>query len=104
VRLVALALLGPIAAALAAEPDAKDIVRRSVAVAAENSKRARNYTFVQRTEERELGPNGEIKSKRSRTYDVTMLEGSSYRRLIERDDHPLPGDEEKREQDSLSRL
>ena len=95
-----LILLAPLGAR-AADPTPLDIVKRSVAVAAENTKRARNYTFIQRTEERELGSNGEIKSKHSKTYDVTMLDGSSYRRLIQRDDHALPADEEKREQENL---
>lgn len=89
------------AALFAADPNPLDIVRQSVTAATENTKRARNYTFIQRTEERELGPKGEIKSKRSKTFDVTMLGGSSYRRLIQVDDRPLPADDEKREQDNL---
>ena len=97
-----LVFLAPLAA-LATEPDPLDIIRRSVTVATENTKRGRNYTFLQRTEEVQRGPNGEIKSKTSKTYDVTMLEGSSYRRLIERNDRPLPPDEEKREEEKLRR-
>jgi hypothetical protein len=42
-----------------------------------------------------------VKSKQSKTYDVTMLQGSSYRRLIERNDHPLLPKEEKKEEDKL---
>ncbi len=95
-----LALLSPLAS-LATQPDPLDIVKRSVAVATENIKRGRNYTFLQRTEELQRGPTGEIKSKLSKTWDVTMLEGSSYRRLIERNDRPLPPDEEKHEEEKL---
>jgi hypothetical protein len=95
-----LALLSPLAS-LATQPDPLDIVKRSVAVATENIKRGRNYTFLQRTEELQRGPTGEIKSKFSKTWDVTMLEGSSYRRLIERNDRPLPPDEEKHEEEKL---
>ena len=94
-------VMAPLPALAQAQPDPLDIVKRSVSVAAENTKRARNYTFIQRTEERELGPKGEIKSKRSRTWDVTMLEGSSYRRLIQRDDRPLAAAEEQRERENL---
>ena len=97
-----LLLLTPLA--VAAEPDALDIVRRSLAADTENAKLATNYTFLQRTEERELGSNGEIKSRRSKTHDVTMLSGSSsLRRLIERDDKPLPPEELEREQEQLRR-
>src|SRR5260370_2744324 len=44
---------------------------------------------------------GKVQSEQSRTSDVTMLDGSSYRRLIERDDHPLLPKEQKKEQDKL---
>jgi hypothetical protein len=81
--------------------DPREIVRRSIAVQLENSKRAKNYTFLQRSEERETDDSGKLKSKGSKTWDVTMLEGSSYRRLIERDDHPLPPRDEKKEQEKL---
>jgi hypothetical protein len=95
-------LLAILLAQLAAAPaDPREIVRRSITAELENSKRAKNYTFLQRTEERELDDNGQVKSKQSKTYDVTMLEGSSYRRLIERNDHPLLPKEEKKEQDKL---
>jgi hypothetical protein len=98
---ILIALLAPLAAAFAAGPDPLDIVRRSIDSQAGNSQRARSYTFVQRTDRRELGPNGEVRSQRSTTHDVTLLEGSSYRRLIERDGRPLPPEEEKREQELL---
>jgi hypothetical protein len=96
---VSIAQLG--AAPTAAPADAREIVRRSIAAELENSKRAKNYTFLQRTEERELDESGQVKSKQSKTYDVTMLQGSNYRRLIERNDHPLLPKEEKKEQDKL---
>jgi hypothetical protein len=85
----------------AAPGDAREIVRRSITAELENSKRAKNYTFLQRTEERELDDSGQVKSKQSKTFDVTMLQGSSYRRLIERNDHPLLAKEEKKELDKL---
>src|SRR5262245_51320338 len=96
-------LVVQLAAAFAADPDPTSIVRRSIAAENENARRARNYTFLQRTEDRDLDAKGEVKSRKSKTHDVTMLEGSSYRRLIERDDHPLSPAEEKLEQDKLRR-
>ena len=93
-----------LAAAGSARPDPLDpreIVRRSIAAEIENSKRAKNYTFLQRTEERDMDDTGKVKTRQSKTFDVTMLDGSSYRRLIERDDHPLLPKEQKKEQDKL---
>jgi hypothetical protein len=100
-RFRSLILLAPLALSFAADPDPVDIVRRSIASENENAKRARNYTFLQRTEDRDLDAKGQVRSKKSKTHDVTMLEGSAYRRLIERDDRPLSPDEEKLEEAKL---
>ena len=64
-------------AALAAEPDALDIIRRSLAAETENAKLVTNYTYLQRIEDRDLGANGQVKSRRSRTQDVTVLKDST---------------------------
>jgi len=37
------------------------------------------------------------------THDVTLVEGSPYRRLIARDDKPLPPAEEKKEREKLDK-
>ena len=47
----------PLAEALGADADPVDIVRRSLSVENENAKRARNYTFLQRDEHRQLDGN-----------------------------------------------
>jgi len=98
----ALALISAMSLA-AGQPDAHEIVRRSVAASDENWKMARNYTFLQRTEERQIDAEGRVKSKEVKTYDVTLLEGSPYFRLLQRDDHPLPAAEEKKEQAKLEK-
>jgi len=100
IRFVALL---PVVCSQAASPDPADLVRKSLAAENENAKRARDYTFIQRTEDRELDAQGNVKSRKSKTHDVTMLEGSSYRRLIQRDDRPLPPEEEKVEQFKLQK-
>ena len=84
-------------------PDAGEIVRRSIQASDENWRIARSYTFLQRTEERQIDSAGRVKSKELKTYDVTLLEGSPYLRLVERDDRPLPPAEEKKEQEKLEK-
>jgi hypothetical protein len=91
------------AIAAAQTPDAREIVRQSIQASDENWRIARNYTFLQRTEERQMDSAGRVKSKEVKTYDITLLEGSPYLRLVERDDRPLPPAEEKREQDKLQK-
>jgi len=89
--------------AAAQTPDAHAIVERSVKAGEENWKIARNYTFLERTAEHKLDAEGHVKSKEVKTYDVTLLEGSPYRRLVQRDDHPLTPEEEKGEQQKLEK-
>jgi hypothetical protein len=88
--------------ALRAETDARAIIRRSVAADERNWKVARNYGFSERVDARHLDSQGRLKSKDVKIYDVTLPEGSPYRRLAGRDDKPLPPGEEKEEQEKLA--
>jgi len=81
--------------------DAREIVRRSLQIDENNEKIARNYTFLERTEQRETDNDGHVKSRKSKTYDVTLLEGSPYRRLVEVDGRPLPPKDEQKEREKL---
>jgi hypothetical protein len=81
--------------------DAREIVRRAVELDSTNAKLARNYTFLQRQDERELDGAGKIKSENLETWDITMLEGSPYRRLVARNDQPIAAEEQRREDEKL---
>jgi hypothetical protein len=89
--------------AAAQTPDAHEIVQRSLTAAEGNWKIARNYTFLEREEERHLDSEGRVKTKEVKTYDITLLEGSPYLRLTERDDHPLAPAEENKEREKLEK-
>jgi hypothetical protein len=81
--------------------EAREIVRRAVEVDSRNQEIARNYTFLERQETRQLDSADGVKQRDVRTWDITMLEGSHYRRLISRNDRPLSPAEEKKEQEKL---
>jgi hypothetical protein len=83
--------------------DPKEIVRRSVEIDKRNNEVARNYTFVQRQQQREIDASGKVKKTESETYDVTLLEGSPYRRLIARNDRPLPPKDQAKEDEKLKK-
>lgn len=83
--------------------DAREIVRRSVELDRKNLGLARNYTYLERQETRILDSSGAVKEKNSRTTDVIPLEGSPYRRLVARDDKPLPA-AERRKEDEKQRM
>lgn len=89
--------------ALLAGQDARDIVRRSLEIDKRNTEIARNYTYIQRQQQREIDSSGRVKKVESETYDVTLLEGSPYRRHIAHDDKPLTPKEQAREEDKLRR-
>lgn len=90
------------ACTLAGAQDPREIVRRSVQMMDHNLAVARNYTFLERAETRELDPNAHVKTRKILLYDVTLLEGSPYRRLVGKDDHGLTPEEERIERKKLA--
>ena len=97
-RIAALVICLP---AILAAQDAREIVRRGVEIDRKNLEIARNYTYLERDETRELDGSGKVKSTKIQTWDVTLLEGSRYRRLVARNDRPLSSKEQQREEDKL---
>ena len=86
---------------LAAADDPKEIVRRALQRNAHNDEVSRQYTYLRRDDVRTLDGGGKVKHRDLQTFDITLLEGSPYRRLVARDDKPLPPGEEKKEQELL---
>lgn len=90
--LLAAGLLAP---GLRAGDDPKEIVRRALDANSLNQQARRNYTYIEREEQRTLDRSGAVKKRESSTWDVTPLKGSQYRRLIRRNDRPLTPKEEQ---------
>jgi hypothetical protein len=99
-----LAVIAISLSACAAADDAREIVRRSVNVGDDNVRAARNYTFRERNEGRTLDGSGRVTKTEVETYDVTQLDGSPYRRLLARDDKPLPPKDERKEEEKLRKI
>src|SRR6266498_1842847 len=91
------------AAWLSPAQDAAEIVRRSAEVDRQYLNLVRQYTFIERQENRELDSGGTVKDRESRTWDITMLEGTPYRRLLARNDKALEPKEEQKEKEKLQR-
>lgn len=102
IRAVTCVLFVAAASSMAAQ-DAREIVRRAVDRDRQNRADARDYTYLQRQDVRELDHAGQVKSRRIETWDITLLEGSPYRRLVARNDRPLSPEEQKSE-DERQRL
>ena len=73
-------------------------MRRSVELDRKNTEISRNYTYLERQEEREFDGSGKPKNVEVHTYDVTKLEGSPYRRLVAINDKPLSLKDQKKEE------
>src|SRR5436305_1808016 len=99
-RLLALTCL--LASVLCAQ-DALEIVRHASELDRRNTEIARNYTYLERQEHRAVDPGGRLQSTGSTTHDVTLLEGSPYRRLVARNDQPLSPKEQQEEQAKLQK-
>jgi hypothetical protein len=81
--------------------DPLEIVRRATELDRRNTEISRNYTFLERQEHRDLDSSGKLKKTESTTFDVTLLEGSPYRRLVARNDQPLSPDDQRKEEEKL---
>jgi hypothetical protein len=84
--------------------DPREIVRRSVEIDHKTIELARNYTCQQREVTKQLGSHGEVKSTEIKTWDITVLYGEPYSRLIEKDDKPLSAKEEQKEEEKLDKF
>jgi hypothetical protein len=77
------------------------ILQRNRGVNKQNEERAKQYTYVEETDNFEYDKHGERKKTGSETHDVIFVEGESYRRLVARDGKPLPPKEEAKEEKKL---
>jgi hypothetical protein len=91
------------AAVLPGAENPREIVRRSTEENRRNEKLTESYTFIERQDERGFDSRGRAQRHAVKSYDVTLTEGSPYRRLIARDDKPLPPDEERAERQKLEK-
>ncbi|MCX6623480.1 MAG: hypothetical protein NTY38_20920 [Acidobacteria bacterium] len=91
--------------ALAALPvgaeDARALFRRAIEADRKNDEISRNYTYLERVEKRFLNGDGEVRRSKIETFDVTLTEGTPYRRLVRIDNQPLPAERERKEQEKL---
>jgi hypothetical protein len=70
----------------------------------ENDKKERDYTYVERDEERTLDGKGHVKSTETKTYDVMELYGDQVQRLIAKDDKPLSDQDARKEEKKIQKL
>jgi len=79
--------------------DLREIVRHAVELDAKNVQMGRGYIFQERREQHEFDGSGKVRKDEIRTWDVIPMEGTSYRRLVARNDVPLSAEEQRYEQE-----
>ncbi len=103
-RLIGLLFIS--AAAVSAQTPAADpsaILRRSLDRDRLNNVRAKDYTYTQRAEKRDLDSKGKVKNTESDTFDVIMIGERPYSRKIAHNDKPLPGKEAAKAQQEFDK-
>lgn len=86
------------------EEQIRQLIRQAAEKDIENDKAQRNYTYIQREEERRLGRKGEVKSTGIRTYEIMVLFEEPVRKLITRDDKPLSEKEARKEEQKIQKI
>src|SRR5579863_5708936 len=81
--------------------DVDAILKRNREADKQNEERAKQYTYVEETDNFEYDKHGQRKKTGSVTNDVIFVEGEQYKRLVARDGKPLPPKEEAKEEKKL---
>jgi hypothetical protein len=81
-----------------------EIVKRALSRDNRNSALAKNYTYQQRSVERQLDGSGKVKSVESSTRDVTYAYGRPLGRLLEKNGKPLTPKEQEAEEARLNKV
>jgi hypothetical protein len=101
-RLAPLALACLVSTGLFAQ-DAREIVRKSVALDQANWLRMRDYTWIASETERSLDSKGQVKSEKTDKWETVILFGEPHRRMLERDGKPLSAGDQRKEQEKLDK-
>ena len=101
--LMGAALTGSLAFAQSAAPDVATLGVQLAQGEKANSEKERSYAFRMYKISRQLDKDGKESERKTETRDIIGLEGSTYRKLILRDDKPLAPAEQKREDARLAR-
>ncbi|HUK25114.1 MAG TPA: hypothetical protein VLV49_11075 [Terriglobales bacterium] len=91
-----------------AQPLSQDQLRALIRQAVEkdlaNEKQARDYTYLEREEKRNLDGNGRVKSTEIRTHEIMILYDEPVARLVAKDDKALAAGEAAKEDARIQKL
>ena len=97
-------LVGGFAPALLAQviqPDAREIVRKSVELDQSNWQRMKDYTWIARQTDRLLDSNGQVKSQKTDEWETVVVYGEPHHRMLERNGKPISAEDQRKEREKL---
>jgi hypothetical protein len=87
----------------AGDPKVDDIVRNAISREIGHQRKLANYTWQQKSVVHSLSNSAELRKTETRVTEHFNIDGTSYRKLIERDGKPLSGDEARKEQERMDK-
>src|SRR5271168_4191745 len=84
-----------------AQPDAREIVKRSVELDQSNWQRMKDYTWIARQTDRLLDSKGQVKSQNVEEWETVVIYGEPHHRMLERNGKPLSAEEQSKEREKL---
>jgi hypothetical protein len=82
----------------------RELIRQAAEKDVANDKAERDYTYIQREEEHKLNGKGALQSTELRTFEVMMLYSEQVRKLIAKNDQPLPAKDAAKEEEKIQKL
>ena len=92
-----------LAAAIFAPPDANELIRAALAARKAQNEHGWKFTYKEDYLQTDFDKNGKVEGKKLKTFDVIMLEGDNYRKLILIDGQPLDEKTQKKVDQDLEK-
>lgn len=83
--------------------DVTEILQRSIDAQSKNWERASQYAYVEHADFYGFDKNGQPRKDRSETNEIVFVEGSTYKKLIARNERALEGKEKAKEEKKMQR-
>ena len=99
-RLLVTCLISAFVGFAQSTPDVREIVLRSVSRDWRDLEARRNYTFIRHTQEKQY-KGKTVTSDERKTFEVSILYGQPYSRLIAKEGKPLTPDEERKQKEKM---
>src|SRR4051794_2092999 len=102
-RFFALLAASGVLAFAAGTPTVDEIMRRSCERESRDLEIRRQYTFRRTDDVKQNGKDGSSKQRELKTWEILYIDGTEYKRLVEKDGKPLNDKDAREEQEKMDR-